>query len=275
VIEYQCNGTEYDNFTSQLHQLASDISATQKSKTWGRWPEPLPPNASVLFLGNSHTKQTAHEYVCQYADQVESVGQYHRSTTVFQFQNMASIYLVYNSPVDAALDWTGRLESLVRRPLGSFQAVVLGQFNGAGPDVRNSNYYRQMMNWSESDSGLQFGKVTPPDVVQVAGAFPGPVVFASNYDVGKSASSKLILQAIEDIKLRTNRTNLAGVLARNYLSALGGNECGTEIRNGVGDCGRFRAASHRCVGPNGGHPTLIAHDVQELLYSFLVGREVK
>jgi hypothetical protein len=29
------------------------------------------------------------------------------------------------------------------------------------------------------------------------------------------------------------------------------------------------------VGPNGGHPTLIAHDVQELLYSFLVGREVK
>jgi hypothetical protein len=187
------------------------------------------------------------------------------------------MYLVYNSPVEIALNWTRQLEILIERPLQSFQAVVLGQFNGAGPDVRNSSYYRQMMNWSESqsDTGLQLGKVEPPDVVRVARLFHGPIVFASNYDHRKTESFQIVLQALRTIKLRTNRTNLVGIWSRKYMAALGGNECGTEIRQGVGTCRRPRVMSHRCVGPNGGHPTLIAHDIQEALYSFLAEKEVE
>jgi hypothetical protein len=185
------------------------------------------------------------------------------------------MYLVYNSPVEIALNWTRQLEILIERPLQSFQAVVLGQFNGAGPDVRNSSYYRQMMNWSESDTGLQFGKVEPPDIVQVADVFPGPIVFVSNYDHRKIESTQIIMQALKGINLRTNRTNLVGISSRKYMAALGGNECGTEIRQGVGTCRRPRVMSHRCVGPSGGHPTLIAHDIQEALYALLAEREVE
>jgi hypothetical protein len=269
TLEYQCTGDEYDSFTALMHQFANNPSV--HSETWGRRPEPLPGGASVLFLGNSHTKQTALEFVCQYSDQIKEVKQRHRSTVAVRFANDAYLYLVQNSPVEMAVNWTHEIENLVMRPLHSFQAVVLGQFNGAGSDVHNTSYYRDMKNWSDHGDGhLQFGTVEPPSIRQVADAFPGPVVFVSNYDRRKVESANAVLQTMEDMKRETNRTNLAGILARKYISMLDGNECGTDWRFKVSDCGPTRSASHRCVGIHGGHPTLIAHDVQEALYSLLL-----
>jgi hypothetical protein len=270
TLEYQCEGAEYDNFTAQMHRFANNASL--HAPTWGRRPEPLPPGAAVLFMGNSHTKQTALEFACQYSDQIKEVKQRHRSTVAVQFTNGAYLYLVQNSPVEMAVNWTNDLEKLVMRPLRSFQAVVLGQFNGAGSDVRNTSYYRDMKNWSEhGDGSLRFGAVEPPTVREVAEAFPGPLVFASNYDRRKVGPAQSVLRAMDEIRRAANRTNMAGVLARRYIEMLDGNECGTDWRFKVGDCGPTRSGSHRCVGMNGGHPTLIAHDVQEALYSLLDG----
>lgn len=271
----------------------------------------LPPGTSVLFLGNSHTKQTHNQLACQYADSLVGFEGLHHaihgdaavaprsngttSTTtglagavsdytsyVLRFRNGASVYLVYNSPVEVARDWQGRLEAIVRRPLSSFDAVVLGQFNGAGKDIRNTAYYRRMRNWTLAEGGDgalpgQSGSpVEPPDVLRLAHAYRGPIVFVSNYDVGKVAPATKILQVIREISEGGGRSNVVGIMSRRYIQELGGNECGTDVRqtnrSTVPDCGARHARSHRCVGRAGGHPSLIAHDVQEALFSLLEGR---
>jgi hypothetical protein len=305
-LEYQCSGPLYDNFSSWLAAFEAD--AGRHGPTWGRRQRVLPPNATVLFLGNSHTKQTHNQLACQYADSLigfeglhHAVGgtiahknssNNHTGTSVsdytsylLRFQDGVSVYLVYNSPVEIARDWQRRLESIVRRPLASFDAVVLGQFNGAGKDIRNTSYYRRMKNWTLLEEGGGSGGalgpgrgqgVEPPDVIRLAAAYRGPIVFVSNYDVGKAAPAAKILQVMEEISASSRRSNLVGITSRRYISDLGGNECGTDVRvtrtSTAPDCGVRHSRSHRCVGKAGGHPSLIAHDVQEALFSVLGGR---
>lgn len=118
------------------------------------------------------------------------------------------------------------------------------------------------------------GVVEPPDVIRLAHSYGGPIVFVSNYDVGKVSPATKIFQVMEEISESSQRNNLVGIMSRRYISELGGNECGTDVRHttnlsAVPDCGPRHARSHRCVGNAGGHPSLIAHDVQEALFSLL------
>lgn len=284
VVEYQCSGTEYDNFTAELHQFMNNESL--HSTTWGRRPWPLPSSrrknsTSVLFLGNSHTKQTVHELVCQYSDQLVDFRRYNnrQSATSFHFSQDKSIYLVYNSQVEIALDWVDMLKQVIKQPLNSFDAVVLGQFNGAERVLteaqKNTFYYQQMMEWAAADRKhlkLDNFTATSPNLFRLSQQFSGPIVFLSSYEFGFSEHAHKILEFLENLKHETNRTNLYGILSRKYIdTALGGNECGClhENRKRGGACERECRDCHRCVGLNGGHPTLIAHDVQEALYSML------
>lgn len=298
-LEYQCSGPIYDEFAARLAKFEAD--AGRHGPTWGRRPTVLPPNSTVLFLGNSHTKQTHNQLACQYSDSLVAFEGLHHAmdgavahtnnkgagtgdvsdytSYVLRFRDGVSIYLVYNSPVEVARDWQRRLEWIVRRPLASFDAVVLGQFNGAGKDIHNTTYYRRMKNWTrmEGDAPGRGGDrglvVDPPDVIRLAHAYRGPIVFVSNYDVGKVSPAAKILQVMDEISESSRRSNLVGIMSRRYINELGGNECGTDVRltnrTTVPDCGTRRSRSHRCVGKAGGHPSLIAHDVQEALFSLL------
>jgi murein tripeptide amidase MpaA len=167
TIEFQCAGAEYDRFATNLRAFAENT--TLHTETWGRRAFPLPAHKSVLFLGNSHTRQTAKALVCQFADQVVTYSHKKRkkSLSSFHFTNNATLSIVINSPVEIAIDWVARLETLVKRPLDSWDLIVLGQFNGAGKELENTTYYRTMTNLSlQEPNDLQFGKVTPPGYLQ-------------------------------------------------------------------------------------------------------------
>lgn len=157
-------------------------TCSRASRYWGRRLLPLPANKKVLFLGNSHTKQTAREYICQYHDQALHYQKYNRSASTWvTFQNNSTIYLVYNSGVEHSFEWVKRLKNITQRSLDSFGAVVLGQFNGRSPNIAYTTYYQQMMNMSRTDTDVQFGKIQPPDVMHLAQIYDGPIVFVSNY----------------------------------------------------------------------------------------------
>jgi hypothetical protein len=178
------------------------------------------------------------------------------------------MYLLYNTAVEISLNWVERLEELVQRKLDSWDSIVLGQFNGAGRELENTTYYRDMVNMSLHDKDLQFGKVTPPDVHKVAAAYSGPILFVSSYDFGKVNSATQAKETIDGLN-RDGRKNARAILSRKYIDVLG-HECATQVKKGrkKGVCAQKRSA-HRCMGNSGGHPDLIAFDVQEALYSLM------
>jgi hypothetical protein len=272
-LEYVCNGTEYDEFASVFQNFVRNSSQHHPS-TWGRRPHPLPAHKAVVFMGNSHTRQTFTSLICMYAEQiVHGPARPLDRVTSYQFENNSTLYLVFNSPAEASKNWTNRLESLTRRSLQSFDAFVLGQFNKASKLIENTSFYKEMMNQSLYDPDMAFGKVEPPDIIRVAEAFSNPIVFASNFDIGREEMAQSIVRSIDVIQNQTGRTNIQGILSRTYIPDLNGTECGTNDHFQVGKCEQ-RKTAHRCAGPKGGHPSLIAWDIQEALFSMLEGSEI-
>jgi hypothetical protein len=264
-MQYRCNGTEYDEFAPIFQNFVQNSS--KHAQTWGRRPHALPDNTAVLFMGNSHTKQTMHNLLCMYSDQiVDNVGGKNQRSTSYQFANNSTIWLVFNSRAEASSNWTQSIETYMGRPLASFDAFVLGQFNKANKEIENTTFYKEMMNWSLHDPDMDFGKIDPPDIIQVAAVFSKPIVFASNFDIGREKMAKSILRAIDDIKKQSGRTNIEGILSRKYIPLLNNTECGTN--DSVGRC-QQRLTAHRCSAPKGGHPSLIAWDIQEALFEML------
>jgi hypothetical protein len=264
TVDYYCDGEEYELFAKRLNAFAGDT--TLHTETWGRRAFPIPAKKSVLFLGNSHTRQTAIAIICQFADQVEKWTRLSPKAVSVHFKNKASICIVWNSSVEISLDWIARLDRLVRRKLDSWDSIVLGQFNGAGHDLVNTTFYREMMNMSLHDKDLQFGKVTPPDIYKVAAVYSGPILFVSNYNQGKLKSATRVKEAIDGLS-RDGRKNAQAILSRKYIGVLG-HECASDKKVEVGPCAQKKEA-HRCMGKYGAHPDLIAFDVQETLYSLL------
>jgi hypothetical protein len=76
-LEYQCSGPLYNAFAATLADFEAD--ARRHGPTWGRRPAVLPPNSTVLFLGNSHTKQTHNQLACQYSGSLVSFEGLHHA----------------------------------------------------------------------------------------------------------------------------------------------------------------------------------------------------
>ncbi len=274
-MEYQCNGTEYDDFESVFQHFVRNSSHNHQHHptTWGRRPNPLPDHTNVLFMGNSHTRQTFTNLICMYSDQiVHGPNNPLDRVTAYQFGNNSTAYLVFNSPAEASNNWTLRLEMLVQRPLHSFDAFILGQFNKATKEIEKTSFYKEMMNQSLYDPDMAFGKVEPPDIIGVANVFPKPIVFVSNFDIGREKMAKSIIRTIDVIQNQSGRSNIQGIESRKYVPYLNDQECGTNDHFTVGKCEQ-RKTAHRCSSPKGGHPSLIAWDIQEALFQMLVGNQ--
>ena len=69
-IIYQCDDEPYNNFTTTLLKEPYMQNTTLHGTNWGRRPAALPPNKTILVMGNSHTRQTVLEWMCQYSDSV-------------------------------------------------------------------------------------------------------------------------------------------------------------------------------------------------------------
>jgi hypothetical protein len=286
---YRCSGAEYDSFSTILSEYAVNRSG-QSLSWWGRRPTALPDHASVLVLGNSHVRQNSHELVCQYAEQVTGLRVMYRNRgkldgIAVTFRNNASLYLLANSPVEIALKWQDRLEMITQRRLESFQAVVVGQYNFDGKLPSDSpwrwtSHYAQLNRWAASDPGLRVvgDEFRPPDAVAVSERFAGPVLFVSSYMKPQYADAQKVMDSINEVRQLTGRTNLAGILSRKYVEMFRGHECAADQMFPYASdrmCSSSGSDGHRCVGPRGGYPTLIAHDVQESLFTLMDGMHNK
>ena len=270
-VKYQCDDQLYKNFTKQL-LIPYIENITLHGTDWGRRPTALPRNKSILIMGNSHTRQTLLELICQYSDSIQKFESPNERLLNIRFQNDATLLLLYNHPVEAAINFTESFQEATGRHIESFDAFVIGTFNQAIKKIENTNFYKEMMNWTKADpTKLAFGKVEPPNAISASRFYSGPIVQTSSYDINRDSDFQALVEAMDEVILQDNQRrsseNFRAISSRRHIPALDGHECGTE--GNTRKCVRQWAASHRCVGAEGGHPTLIAHDIQEALFSMV------
>lgn len=274
-VYFQCRGEAYEKFGEDLREYAEE---TKKGRElWGSRPFPMPPNKKVLMIGNSHTRQTAKALACQYAKEISMVDQISGTESAFYFSNNSTMYLVENSPLVYSTSWPTLLEENVFRhhSFSSIDAIVLGSFNNYNPSVKNS-FQSNMLELSETRSDIDFKHVRAPEVSEVMRRYDGPILALSMFAEYSFSSFKDTFDASVNLQKANNRTNVVFLSGRKHIDKLG--ECGSDGKTEVGVClmandtskyGRAPPDMHRCTGPHGGHPDLIAWDVIGVLYRFL------
>jgi hypothetical protein len=268
-ISYQCAGDAYEQFGQELQTLLASNNSTKG----GRRAFPFPHNATVLFTGNSHMAQVAHELICQYAGVVDRFtvldtgiyGWY--SATVFE--NGAHLYHASNTPVVYSRDWVTHLEELFDGvSLRKLTAVVYGNFHRYKPSILKTGFGKGMLE-ADGIDGIDFAHIEPPGLSELLDVYPGPVIAVSMF-ASYAANQAVQYQAIIDKQF--NRTNVRAIDSRKYVDVLG--ECGSaggRLQTGPSACWNNKTAGnmHRCTGIHGGHPDLIAWDVIEAVYELV------
>jgi hypothetical protein len=331
-LSYQCAGPDYDKFAEELENAIHQESQ-RKNPNWGKRKTIIPTTASpqeraILIMGNSHTRQLVSELVCQYNDQIvryETLYDEFAATTTtsskknhsnptskhepqrrpslnaavrIQFQDNLQVYTVINCPFVYSHQWGTILEDyILQRPLHSFDAIVLGRFNGPSESSQTS-FYDTMMNYQhhppqQPQEGhphtIDFESIPGPTVKDVAAVYPGPIVWVGMFSKSGVQYHTQALQEIEQVMQNhtSNSVRLHAIDARYYIEKLkhtnstqlislhkAVDECASDNRQKVGTCQTNPShprydAGHRCIGARGGHPDLIAWDLVEVLHQEL------
>ena len=268
-VAYQCAGEEYDRFGEQLQRLVKvySLSDAVRKEAWGQKPVPLPANTSVLAFGNSHTKQMISAWICQYFDQVTSY-QAIRSDRAFsvRFENNSTLTLLRHSDLDGA---TALNNPWLGRPMTSFDAVIVGQLNPEknGLPMGSSTFdYNNKKKKKKEWSPFPQADGDSTNLYNVAAAFPGPIVFSSNFGKHDMERAISLQEGLE--RLSKDRKNMVSLMARRYIDIVG-NEAGTDKPHEVGECLPMAPRSHRCMGDKGGWPDVQAFDVQSAIWKLL------
>eukprot|EP00977_Amphora_coffeiformis_P027205 scaffold34595_cov160-Amphora_coffeaeformis.AAC.15 len=273
-IPYQCDGPYYRSFISHLRAFSDDmVTQGEQSFDWGHRTT-LPANRKYLFLGNSHTRQTAMALLCQLnVRNTESLEQKNLAMARrYDLDNGAQVYLVVNSYVVHSPKWVGLLEKQVGVNLTDFDAVVLGLFNTCNSDV-NTTFTKEMKEMTDEDAGVDCMNQEGPSLKNVAAVYPGPLLYVSMFATYRYYTYS---QDKEDASKLRSRSNLLYLDGRQYIRMDGMEECGSPKRDELSDCANdedARRHQHRCVGKFGGHPDLIAWDVVEFLYRHVSAAE--
>ena len=278
TLSYTCAGPSYDNFTEQLHAYA----LAKNCSSWGRREFPFPPNATVLIMGNSHTRQVCESLRCQYRSEIASstqrpdpFGGSKNLPSTWVFKNNATAMIVSNTPyVYHKTQWANSLKSLLGRPLSSFDAIVMGRFNGI---ENTSNFGRGLMNFSLAHPEYFDSRFTTPPIERLADVYSGPIIALPMFAVYGQDVKSNAQRARDKWERSANRTNIFIVETRKHIQAIG-NECGSDSLYEIGTClhsvadnngGRDPKDMHRCTGKEGGHPDLVVWDMIEQLREVL------
>ena len=269
-IRYQCAEKEYDDFGAKLLYFASDPTVNGNNVTWGRRPNPIPSHKTVFILGNSHIRQITHAMICQFADQVkERSSDKASSRETFHFQNNSTLHVLINSPLVYSRKWEKFMEQVIGQSLQSLDAFVLGVFNSCEINTtKPTNFHKAMLEANRRNKDIEYCTIKPPSASKVAKVFQGPVVFVSAFSSKKVRWTREVERFI---KRTASRDNLYCINSRKYIDALG-MECSSKEKSFPalpGRCGNH-TEQHRCNGPLGGHPDLVAFDLAEALRSSLI-----
>ena len=180
----------------------------------------------------------------------------------FILKNNVTIYTVTNSPIVHAVTWVDMLEEMMGRPLSSIDAVILGQFNSCRLD-KGTNYEKEM----QAQSGISCDDHEGPMIREMAAVYDGPIAYAGMYHMARQEVDAQQAKMIQDLRKSEGRRNINYIHARKYIELLG-IECGSHGQDATdcyGNAEKERVRYHRCVGPEGGHPDLIAWDAMEFI----------
>ena len=149
-----------------------------------------------------------------------------------------------------------------------FDAIVLGSFNLYDSSYKNAALWQGATNYSRAHPEQQIplgGRpgITLPKLVK---AYDGPIVALSGFLSDHNLEHNRNVQTIQDVALRTGRTNLRAINSRAPLEAVAKTGC-TNNAGVVMEC--QSSGSHQCVGHKGGIPDLVAWDVVEAFYELL------
>lgn len=292
-IWYQCQGKDYETFGNQLEQLVMQQAAAA-DRTWGRRPTALPAGKTVLLWGNSHLRQIAHAWTCQYATQIVQLQHYgdamdpHMVLKV-EFTNQATLLVVANSYAPYTDDWLSTLEQQLQMPSLStaVDAVVLGMFNKC-TTTGNSNFAAHMLalmgnrtdlqacvakndDNDDDDASATKGNKAGPNITDIAQVFAHqPILYIPMFSLSRRGQICQTLVQIDKLKDKRH-DNVTSLPVRRYIDLMQ-NECGSNSRLEVTKCrnnAKAKENMHRCMGPWGGHPDLIAWDAAEFMFAHL------
>jgi hypothetical protein len=205
--------------------------------------------------------------MCQYQTRIDQAKKLDQYSGYFHFQNNATLVTICNTPIVYSKNWLENIESVIGSPLSSFDAILVGTFNEYDPETA-STFRTNMLAYSETHPDVDFKNIPAPTAEDVAFIFPGPVVMFGmfgrpNNDLAHSIAERMIGYWKE----KSNRTNIKFISGRVHIDNIG-MEAISRDRVNVGLCYAGKG-HHRCVGPRGGHPDLLAWDFVEALYHLL------
>lgn len=278
MVQYQCAGSAYDNFSHKLLELATtpkQFGLEKDTKNWGKRKIPAPANSTVVFLGNSHTRQVFQTFMCQYrndiikATVINDVDGKGSGILHVRLKENITVYGVTNLPHVYSPRWSELLRISMNLPtLNDIDALVLGHFNTFKESI-NSTFLTLMKNLT-AGTDADFERISPPGIEDVAKVYSGPILAVSmfaDYDVKRFQS---VLKQIETLR-KKGRKNIFSIDGRQYVPYIG--ECASDLGMSIGTClltdkspGKRHINGHRCVGKNGGHPDLISWDIIELFH---------
>jgi hypothetical protein len=186
----------------------------------------------------------------------------------------SEVYLIINSDLVHSTHWVTLLQTQMNiSTLHELDAIVVGVFNDCHVDV-NTTFAQEMKDAINTTQGIDCTQHNGPTVQDVAAVYAGPILYVSMFATYRSKHYQMELASIPQIQQHYSgtppRTNIHGMEARQYIKDYQLPECGSAQRETISDCfpdeETLRRYHHRCVGPYGGHPDLIAWDVLEFLY---------
>jgi hypothetical protein len=268
VEGYQCQGEEYDAFGKKL--LALGNKGNKDSPMWGIRQLPFPRDKTILFFGNSHTRQLLASILCAYNNLIEEWGSSKGSPDNYgriKMQHNTTVFTVHNSWIAHSDQWASLLEKhVIGGPLSSVDAIVLGQFNVV-PVSKNTTYEKEMLK-ARLDRPEMDPNRDGPKFDEVAKAFQGVIVSVGMMEDRARRAVKVEQERVRERQL-SGRRNVASLDPRKYVQILG--ECGTNTHYGFGTCqnGDKGKDLHRCTGVHGGPFDVIAWDLIETLDALL------
>jgi hypothetical protein len=264
-LGYQCKGNHYVDFGRKLQSLAAQLP-----QPVGRRAFPIASNLTVLVMGNSHTRQMILSILCQFNEEVtefDNVMGFQSSrgdSFRVRFRNNSTIMSLTNNPVVYSPHWVTLVENIVGRPLGSFDAIVLGKFNSFN-ESKGTSFTETVTQALRSLPGaLDFSKSRAPTLPDIMTIYDGPMVYVSMFAAYGQSQFRDNDATMKNT--RGTRDNISVINGRKYIDILK-MECGSDGFNMVGSCKEDEEGkdAHRCLGVKGGHPDLIAWEVAEIL----------
>jgi hypothetical protein len=297
---YQCVGPQYDDFAANLRTLAynqsqqhshqspiNDLPLKQEQCTattshsmpthpqWGKRDYPLPPNTTVLVLGNSHLRQISKTLACQYAHALKSIhllptllelsgnsSQNHNETKtqnsdgfVLEFDNGSRWISITNSVLAYSTHWKELIQDFFLSSFPSLEnldAVILGKFT-THAEAQHTRFEHTMQVEQDTFDEIatrrrvsrlvDFHSMAPPALVDVAKIYHGPLISVSMFsssDVVRFRKSYERYQeecraSLGSDEINMNERKVHLVDSRKYIDQLE-MECGTDDKNAQGTC---------------------------------------